>query len=514
MDATQIALLLQPECFPHPVAKLELIETHISWVLLTGEWVYKIKKPVNFGFLDFSTLEKRQHCCQEEVRLNGRVGGDLYQGVVAICDGKQGLVIDGIGTVVDYAVKMRQFDPRATLQQILVTTTPAEAAFQQLGYQIGSFHQRVAVAPADSPWGSAEAVAYPVDENFHQIRERVAEVERALVAELAAQAGQALQTLKPVIEGRKRKGFVRELHGDLHAGNIALIDGQWVPFDCIEFNPNLRWIDTASDIAFLVMDLQFSGYVAQANCFLNAYLEFTGDFELLQMLNFYLQYRAMVRAKVAMLRCEQTRDPAERQQLLDSFWGHLRYCMSLRSRHAPCLVMMMGVSGSGKSTIARQIAARHDMIHVRSDAIRKALHGLYLHEHSTDALRPQMYSERSSDTVFSRMLEIARLLLDAGYGVIADATFIRLSRRLPFLTLAMKLGIPLVIVQCSASESVLAKRIVDRAQAQQDPSEADVAVMQNQLKHVEPLTAEEQQFGVEAAQEDWLTELDQRLARN
>lgn len=504
MDAADIERLCHAECFDHSVDDIALIETHISWVILTGAFAYKIKKPVDFGFLDFSTLDKRLFSCQEELRLNRRTSDRLYLDVVPVCEQQGRLRVGGAGSTVEYAVKMRQFDPHATLLDLLQDNTPAPQEFIRLGYDIGAFHLKAEAATGGMNWGDHQAVADPVVENFSQINERVPAPDRPLVAKLQADAKAALADLKPVFKKRKQAGYVRELHGDLHTGNIARIDGQWVPFDCIEFNPNLRWIDTASDIAFLVMDLQYRGFAQQANCLLNAYLEYTGDYPALRVLPFYLAYRAMVRAKVTLLRWQQEGDTQERESSLAIFRGYLHYCENLKIRPKPWIALTMGVSGSGKSTIARELAGATGAIHIRSDAVRKRQFGMTPDARTPADQKNQVYSAQASRQTFATMLQLADELLKQGFPVILDATFIRSSTRAPFLQLAAERGVRLAILCCTAPEHVLEDRIKARARQGKDPSEADIEVMRSQLQHVEPLSVEEQPFALATDEEDWL----------
>lgn len=500
MDADDIRQLCQASAFDHPVTRIELIETHVSWVILTGRYAYKIKKPVDFGFLDFSTLEKRLFNCEEELRLNRRTSDQLYLAVVPVCRADGRLVVGGDGTVVEYAVKMRQFDPRATLLNLLQQGIPDLSAMARLGYGIGVFHRRAAVAEPDDTWGCYEAVAHPVRENFAQILPLVQARDRALILKLQTTAENGLAALKPLIETRKRDGFVRELHGDLHADNIARIDGQWVPFDCIEFNANLRWIDTASDIAFLVMDLEFRGFAPLANAALNAYLEYTGDYAALRLLAFYRAYRAMVRAKVNLLRWQQAQHETG---LYETFLAYVRYCETLVTSSRPWLAITMGISGSGKSTLARRLCSETGAIHLRADAMRKRLFGMTPEAVTSAEQKERVYSAAASRQTFAALCELAGALLQQGFAVVVDATFIKAAIRAPFLQLARERNVPFAILCCEAPEEVLAERIQQRLAKGEDPSEADVAVMRNQLQQIEPLSAEERLFAVDRAQASW-----------
>lgn len=511
MDQSAFQSLLRSDAFPHPVSALQVRETHISRVLLTGDFVYKIKKPVNFGFLDFSTLEKRRHCCHEEIRLNRRTCPGIYLDVVAVVSRDGQLFLHGDGDVVDYAVKMRQFDADATLADWLeqpASVTPQ--SLQALGYRLAQFHADAAVATAESPWGTADAVLAPVLENFRQIEPLLKDERlRAQLDEIKRWSLEQAQVLRDLFTRRRQQGCVRELHGDLHAGNIAWIDQQWLPFDCIEFNPELRWIDTASDLAFLLMDLEFRGFRAQANRILNAYLEFNADYGLLALLDFYRVYRALVRAKVSILRRQQSGLTAEQAAALEQeFAGYLDYCVATRPPRPVFLAITTGISGSGKSTIARQVAEQSGAIQLRSDVTRKRLCGLQPLQPSTD-VSGGIYTESISRHTFDQILQDAGTVLAAGFPVIVDATFLKRAHRQPFLALAQQRGVRAAILICAADHAELVRRIQARQSSGLDPSEADVTVMEQQALQQEALTENEAVVAIEAAKirqgEDFLT---------
>ena len=350
-----IRSLLQPAVYEHPVREIQLIETHISWVILTGDYVYKIKKPVNFGFLDFSTLEKRHHYCEEEIRLNRRLAPQLYLDVVRICGTPQKPQINGDGPVIEYAVRMRQFSQQNQLDRLLDTQGLDVALMDQLAQTVARFHLSIRPVESDSPFGDFSHVKQPMMENFSQIRTALSNesVNQRLVA-IENWVTSQLLALKDTIEQRKANGFIRECHGDMHLRNIALWKQEIVIFDCIEFNENFYWIDVISEIAFLIMDLEDRQQQACATRFLNAYLAITGDYAGLVLLRLYKVYRALVRAKVDALRASQ--EPpgsATCQAAVDDCLQYLHLAEQYTQPTTPCLLINHGLSGSGKSYVSR-----------------------------------------------------------------------------------------------------------------------------------------------------------------
>ena len=295
-----ITALQQPDAYDHPIESVELIETHISWVLLTGQFAYKIKKPVDFGFIDFSTLEKRLHFCEDELRLNNRLTDDIYLKVLPIIGSMDNPFLGGGGPVIEYAVKMRQFSQDALLDSMLDRGELRALHIDQLAEEVAEFHDRVSVAGAETSYGETEAVWAPLAENFQQLDDSIAHpAQAAQVRRLTEWAKDEFDRRQVIFRERKRSGFVRECHGDLHLRNMILQGTRIVLFDCIEFSAALRWIDVISDIAFTVMDLGDRAREDFASRFLSAYLQHTGDYAGLQVLRYYLVYRATVRAKVA-----------------------------------------------------------------------------------------------------------------------------------------------------------------------------------------------------------------------
>lgn len=482
--------LRQPQAYPHAVDKITLIETHISWVLLTGEFAYKLKKPLDLGFLDFSTLDKRHHYCQEELRLNRRLAAPIYLEVLAVVAGPDGIVMAGSDTpstdVLEYALKMQQFDPEQGFDRLLHRQELTLEHLDQLAALIGEFHLQLPGAAADSEYGSLQAVRRPCEENFRQIRQQAAQLaDDPRLAELARWSKTWLEQHAERFEARHRDGFIRECHGDLHLRNIALWQEKVIAFDCIEFNPALRWIDTISEIAFLIMDLDAHQASGLGWYVLNRYLEQTGDYAGLELLRFYLVYRAMVRAKVAAIETAQhpgADHQAELQHYLDQAVAYTRDA-------PPHLVITTGFSGSGKTTMTDQLLQHLGAVRLRSDVERQRLFGSAPED---QAVGTGKYSTAASDQIYQNLQAHSRRLLRAGYTVIVDAAFLRQTRRRPFAALARECGVPFHILALEAAPGVLRERIRQRQRAGRDASEADLAVLESQLQHHDPLDAEEQ----------------------
>lgn len=485
--------LLDPDIYPHPCTKVDLIQTHISWVFLTGLRVYKIKKPVNLGFVDFTSLERRKHFCSEEIRLNRRMAPDLYLDVVPITGSVEHPQIDGDGPVIEYAVRMRQFEKSHLLTSVATAELTIDR-IEQLAADCASFHDRADAVPPDSQFGTPEAVLKPVVENFEAMKD-CDDSTCETVADLRERVNFSFGRLIPAIKKRKSAGRVRECHGDLHLGNMFLEQDRITVFDGIEFNESLRWIDVISDIAFLVMDLTVRGHHDLANRFLNRWLEQTGDYDGLTVLPFYCSYRAAVRAKVDVIRIHQPDVSfSEQRHLSRDCCDYLKLAHQFLIRKPPSLTITMGLSGSGKTTVTDELIAQGDAIRIRSDVERKRMYGLGLTETSDDEMKSRMYSEQSTAAVYDRLRHRAATVIDAGYPVVVDATFLKRQQRKSFARLAEGLGVPFAIIYCHASENVLRQRIRTRHAKGSDPSEASEAVLDRQLAIVEPLDDSEAEY--------------------
>ena len=492
-SATLITALQKPAAYPHPVSAVRLVETHISWVLLTGAYAYKIKKPVQFGFLDFSTLALRRHCCEEELRLNRRLAPELYLAVMPIRGPATRPVLCGRDDALEFAVKMREFPQDDQFDRLLMRGLLEHAHISALAARLAAFHRDAAVAALCTPYGSAEAVWQPMTENFAHIRPHLHERGQLdALAHLQRWSEQRYGQLHALLVRRKQEGFVRECHGDVHLGNIVLLDGAPVVFDCIEFNPNLRWIDVMSELAFLTMDLHDRGQPGLAYRALNDYLQASGDYDGLALLRFYQVYRALVRAKVAYLRLAQEGIAAqERSALAEHAAGYLRLATRFTTGGPISLMITHGLSGSGKTTVTDEVLETQGAVRLRSDVERKRLFGLSAEARSGAGIADGIYSSAASARTYQHLAALAESILAASLPVLVDAAFLQRAQRELFRDLAARLNVPFVIFDCSAPADQLRTRITERANAARDASEATLAVLDRQLRQREPVGADE-----------------------
>ncbi len=474
-----IRSLLDPGRYPHPVERVDLVETHISWVLLAGDFAYKLKKPVTLPFVDFGTVERRRADCAAELRLNRRHAPELYLDVVDF-DGEP-------------AVKMRRFDEACRLDRVCARGELTPAHLTGLARTIADFHAAAAVAPPSSRFGAPEQVLAPARENFDEL-DRLLPGESPRLTLLRAWTEAEFARRRDVFAARRAGGFVRECHGDLHLGNLVLLGDRVTPFDCIEFNEDFRWIDVASEIAFTYVDLLDHGQPGLACWLLNEWLAWSGDHGdhggdhggngALAVLRFYAVYRAMVRAKVATL-----------QGRAAEAAGYLALAERLGVPPRLTLTITFGVSGSGKTTAssARLLAdASAATIRHRSDVERKRLFGLSADADSGGTI----YSADASARTYARLAGLARATLADGWPVIVDAAFLRRDERRAFAAIAGDLGIPFGILACAAPMDDLRRRIEAR---REDASEATTAVLEQQQDWIEPLDEAERALAVAPA---------------
>jgi hypothetical protein len=498
-ESSELILSLRnPACYDHAVGSVRVIETHISWVLLTGDYAYKIKKPLDLGFLDFSSLDKRLAACKEEVRLNQRLAPDIYIGVVPITGTPEAPRMNGEGEAFEYAVKMRQFPFDTTLDRLDAAGGMKAQQVESIAATLARFHlEGCDRAAANSPGGTPEAVWKPVAQNFAQVAPHLeTTADRALLDALSRWSEAEHARLAPLMAARKQNGFVRECHGDLHLGNLAWVGGRLLVFDCIEFNSALRWIDIQSEIAFCYMDLLQRGHDNWAWLFLNLWLEETGDYAGLALLHYYAVYRAMVRAKVAAIRMAQL-SGSEREAALKEVRGLLELAMRLTDSMTASLSITHGLSGSGKSTVTRSLMQNPGAIRLRSDIERKRMAGLDALAESDSGIGENLYTADATRQTYHRLAELAGALLDAGWPVLVDATFLARWQRDLLRGVARARKLEFRILDFPVPLETLKARILKRAKAGNDASEADLSVLQHQMNTAEPLGSDESAETVE-----------------
>jgi aminoglycoside phosphotransferase family enzyme/predicted kinase len=475
-----------------PGSNVRMLQTHISYVVLSGRYAYKIKKAVTLSFVDFSSLSARRHYCDEELRLNRRFAPQIYRRVVPITGTVDTPSIDAGGTPLEYAVEMVEFSQDALLAKLSGRGALTAAHMEALAQVLATFHQDAAAAAVSSPFGTAEQIARRALENFTELAPLAAsEDDRQRLARLERWTRQELKLRRDVMEQRRATQRIRDCHGDLHLGNIVLQDGQVVLFDCLEFNDELRNIDVVSEIAFAVMDVEARGHAALAHRLCNSYFEATGDYQGLAVLRFYLVYRALVRAKIAAIRAAQLTAGDERSRCEDECSAYLSLGCRYVEPNLRGIIITHGLSGSGKTFLSQRLQEAIGAIRIRSDVERKRIHGLAAFDRSGSSLAAGLYGEASTAATYHRLGELAACITHAGYPVIIDATFLRRGQRDSFRDMAAGIGVPFAIVTFDAPVEELRRRIVDRDRQRSDASEANLDVLDRQLADRQPLGANE-----------------------
>jgi len=469
----------------------ELIQTHISTIILSGDLVYKLKKPVDFGFLDYSTLEKRHQFCLEEVRINEMYAPKLYLGVVSITGSIEDPHIDGEGRVLDYAVKMHRFDQRDQLDNIVDDVGIEIGVMDKVAALVARSHESAEPVDSASDYGEPERVLSPMVENFDLLQSISHEHKLELeLASIITWTNEEFERLNSRLQSRKEKGFIRECHGDMHLHNMALHKGELILFDAIEFNPYLNHIDVISDLSFLLMDLEYRGLIRHSHRLLNLYLELTGDYEAVALLDFYKTYRAMVRAKVSALRLAQ--ESGERNVLIDELKRYIDLAESYTKRKESFMAITHGYSGSGKSSFALMMVEEHGVVRIRSDVERMRM----FKSERKDVSEEGIYTPDATIATYERLLELAVSVYKGGYPVIVDAAFLKEWQRRLFVDYASNSGISFHLFTMACDSKLMQSRVVQRLQKGMDVSEADVQVLQMQMESAELPSTSEKEFQV------------------
>ncbi len=486
-----IDALTRPELYSHPVDRVEVIETHISWILLAGDYAYKVKKNVTLPFADFSTLDARRYYCEQELELNRRLAPELYLEVTPIAGSPEQPVVGGDGEAIEYAVRMRRFDQDQLFHRLLADGELTPQLMRELAERIAEFHAQLPAAAEDSDYGSPDAVLKPALDNFREMAQQDAPGRAAELDELREWTENEGEKLQALFARRHREGFIRECHGDLHLGNIARVNGKPVAFDCLEFSAELRWIDVINEVAFVVMDCIDRGRGDLGYHFLDAYLQVRGDFEGLALLRFYMVYRAMVRAKVQGLQAGQAEDEGDKERaarLRATADEYVSLAQRLIHGDEPVLILMHGFSGSGKSRVASELLASLGAVRLRSDVERKRLFELDATEDSGSGLGNGIYQPDASERTYEHLAETADGILRAGHPVIVDAAFLKQWQRARLEDVAHRCGVAFRIVDCAAEADTLRERVEARRQRGGDPSEATTDVLEHQFATHDPIT--------------------------
>lgn len=465
----------------HPAA---CFETQISWVLVAGGHAYKIKKALRLPFLDYSTLRLRQHCCQEEYRLNRRLAPQLYLGVAPVTGGPDQPVFGGAGKPIDHAVHMAAFEQDALWSRRLASGALGGSETDAFAVHLARFHLAAAPAPAGLPWGAPRHVAHTVGATFRELDELVhgASARECLMA-LKKQEALRRRRLAGAFRRRRLHGMIRECHGDLHCGNVVDLDGQGTAFDGIEFSDGLRWIDVMDDLAFLHMDLAFRGRPDLAAGLLTGYLEQTGDYDGLAVLSYYRTHRALIRAKVLLERALQDGVPgADRAALRAAAESYLWFGRGAGPAVRPAILVMHGLSGSGKSVFSSNLVRLLGAVRIRSDVERRRLF----------SGAAQRYSGAATRRTYARLARLARTVVLSGWPVIVDAAFLQAWQRKLLRGLAAELSVPFFLFDLQAPLHCIRQRLEARQMAGGDASEAGPGILAGQLLRRDVLTPEEQ----------------------
>lgn len=488
---TLIQKMLEPEFYPHPVQEpIQLLQTHISFIILTGDYAYKIKKPVNFGFLDFSTLDKRKQFCQAEYQMNQQQAPELYLEVLPIIQINDNFQLGGDEqAAVEYVLKMQEFPQDNLFIELFQEEKLTEQQMEDLGKIVAEFHQNCPTNDYILKFGEVDQVRHSIEGNYQKTAKYIGCCQTQEQYEQTKQYTDSFfETFEPVFRNRIEQQWIRECHGDLHLKNICFYHDKILLFDRIEFNEEFRFVDVMYDIAFVVMDLEGRGRADLANRFLNAYIEQTGDWEGLQLLPFYLTRQAYVRAKVNSLLLDDINISEEERELAQEEANHYyKLAWQYTRRSQGGMVMMSGLSGSGKSTTARQLAKRLNAIQIRSDAVRKHLANVPLFEKGGE----EIYTPEMTEKTYQRLLELGILLANQGFWVILDAKYDQQQQREKVIELCHEHELPLQILECTAPMDILQARLEER---QGDIADATADLLSSQSENYQPFTELENHY--------------------
>jgi hypothetical protein len=494
MEENLLKSLLTPSAYKEPTNSVHLLQTHVSYLFITDHYVYKIKKPVDFGFLNFTTLDQRRFYCNEEVRLNRRLCPGIYLGVVEVREEAGKATFADTGKIIDYAVKMKRLPEERMLDRLLAEGKVTDADMRRVARTVAEFHLGAERGPDIDAYGSLECIRSNLEESFRQVADFVEITLTSRDLRLIREWAEGyLANNGELFAKRVPKGFIRECHGDIHLENISLSEEVCI-FDCIEFNRRFRYSDTAADIAFFLMDLDYHGNSCFAEVFLAEYMTVTGDREIVRILDFYKVYRAVVRGKVTSFRLNDPAIPEpEREAARETACRYFRLARGyvLRRRHPPALFITCGLMGSGKSTVTAQLAWELGLDSINSDIIRKELTGTPLQFHNRAGYGEGIYTQATTSDTYRAMLASAEASLVSGQGMIVDAGFRSKGSRAMFRSMADRIGVPFTIIRTDCPEETVRRRLYDRQKRPQEVSDGRWELFHQQKEEFEPPDSDE-----------------------
>lgn len=483
-----------PAFYPHRPATVEMVQTHISYIFIAGNLVFKVKKGVDFGFLDFTTLEKRLYYCEQELRLNQRLAPEIYLSLETISQAPDGSLVWGDnGNIVDYAVKMKKLPEDRMLYRLLREGAVTTSVMDEIAHRVFLFHEKAETGGKIDLGGNIATIRHNHNENFEQtepfVNITISEEQFSFIKHYALSF---ISDNEPLFKARVDRHRIRDCHGDLHLQHICIADSILI-FDCIEFNERFRYLDVAAEIAFLAMDLDFNGYGDFSRAFLDAYLKYSKDGEIEQLANFYQCYFAYVRGKVTGFKIN---DPAvgaeERSAAIETAARYFDLAFHYAAKpKKPVLILIVGLMGTGKSVLARSLETPLQAKIIRSDVVRKELLDISPLDHHYDDFGKGIYSHHISEMTYHRMFDLAKASLHSGENTIIDASFKERHARKSALELARSLGVDCVLFECTCPDEIVKTRLDDRMRAADEPSDGRWEIFQAQKKDFEPITEED-----------------------
>ena len=481
-----IQALLEPKAYPEATERIELVQTQMSFILLTDDYVYKVKKPVNLGYLDYTTLEKRRFYCQREVELNQRLCLEVYLKVVPITQDRSNILIEGQGEIIEYAVKMRRLPQEAMMDVLLANNQVTPEMLAKVAQKLAEFHRKAETNADISAFGHIDTITQNAEENFSQTEKYIGStISQEKYQHIRAYTDSFITENATLFDKRIADGRIRDCHGDLHAAHICFSSDIFI-YDCIEFNDRFRYSDVAAEVAFLAMDLDHYRRADLSHSFVSTYIDKSKDGELVKLLNFYKCYRAYVRGKVESFKLD---DPyiasAEKRQTLDIASSYFDLAHAY-TKSRPILFITVGLVGTGKTVLAQALAKRLGLVVISSDVARKKLAGIPVTEHRFEEFNTGIYSAEFSLMTYDKMFTEAKHVLTEGGSVIIDASFVKTEERLKAKELAKETNADFLIIECTLDEETIKERLAQRLE-QDSTSDGRWEIYEPQKRAFDPV---------------------------